>query len=59
MKNVLDTGERKPLGLRRHDEIGALVEMFDAMLMREDRLEAKLLRANTNLRSDSLHAPAE
>jgi len=43
------TGKREQVGLRRKDELGAVIEAFDGMLQREDERELALTDSNRKL----------
>ncbi|HTP84597.1 MAG TPA: ATP-binding protein [Alphaproteobacteria bacterium] len=43
------TGEKQPVGMRRADELGAVIQAFDAMVLREKDREAALTQTNERL----------
>ncbi|HTY70303.1 MAG TPA: ATP-binding protein [Alphaproteobacteria bacterium] len=43
------TGEKRPVGMRRADELGAVIQAFDAMILREKEREAALKQTNEQL----------
>ena len=43
------TGEKRPVGMRRADELGAVIQAFDAMILREREREAALKQTNERL----------